>query len=289
MPSTLSLLGLMVLAAGASDLPADGSRATDTRISWPATPAAESPATAPFDRPTDNAPSTSAPRDLGTVPAAYEEKAPEPERRPADHPPATLQENPSSAPAKLLPPAAPITQPLLKTPLGQNHREAASPLELGSHSSRNSKDKPTGGISHLVTMGSSLAIVLGLFFLVAWTMRRASPRGSGVLPGEVFEILGRAPLSGRQQVHLLRCGTKLLLVSVTPAGAETLTEVTDSDEVDRLAGLCRREPPRRAFQQIFQQFTPRGSEQSAVVETEPADRGSKSRRSRGARWEDDNV
>ena len=55
---------------------------------------------------------------------------------------------------------------------------------------------------------------------------------------------GRAPLAGRQHVHLLRCGSKLLLVSVTPGGAETLTEVTDPAEVDRLAGLCRQAHPK---------------------------------------------
>jgi flagellar biogenesis protein FliO len=106
-----------------------------------------------------------------------------------------------------------------------------------------------------------LAVVLGVFFLVAWALRRAGyPLGKAagtVLPGEVFEVLGRAPMTGRQQVHLLRCGNKLVLVSVTPAGAETLTEVTDPAEVDRLAGLCRQAHPQSAtaaFRQIFAQF-----------------------------------
>ena len=95
----------------------------------------------------------------------------------------------------------------------------------------------------MATVGGSLAVVLGLFLLVAWVMRKASPRSSSALPGEVFEVLGRAPLAGRQQVHLLRCGSKLLLVSITPAATETLTEVTDPVEVDRLAGLCRQAHP----------------------------------------------
>ena len=64
-------------------------------------------------------------------------------------------------------------------------------------------------------------------------------KSATLLPTEVVEVLGRAPLAGRQQMHLLRCGNKLLLVSVTPTGAETLTEVTDPVEVDRLSGLCR--------------------------------------------------
>jgi flagellar biogenesis protein FliO len=81
--------------------------------------------------------------------------------------------------------------------------------------------------------------VLGIFFLVAWLMHRLAPQGQTVLPTEVFEVLGHAPLAGRQQVRLLRYGGKLLLVSVTATGAETLGEVTDPVEVDRLTALCR--------------------------------------------------
>ena len=42
------------------------------------------------------------------------------------------------------------------------------------------------------------------------------PPGPAALPGEAFEVLGRASSTHRQQVHLLRCGSKLLLVSLTP-------------------------------------------------------------------------
>jgi hypothetical protein len=79
------------------------------------------------------------------------------------------------------------------------------------------------------------------------------------LPKEVFEILGRAPLGARQQVQLLRCGNKLLLVSVTPGGAETLTEVTDPAEVERIAAICQQAHPKGAttsFRQVFQQLVP---------------------------------
>jgi flagellar biogenesis protein FliO len=108
----------------------------------------------------------------------------------------------------------------------------------------------------MFTVGGSLSIVLGLFLVVAWVMRKTAPRGSLRLPKEVFEILGRAPLGARQQVQLLRCGSKLLLVSITPHGTETLTEVTDPLEVDRIAGICQQGNPKSstaAFRQVFQQ------------------------------------
>ncbi len=127
-----------------------------------------------------------------------------------------------------------------------------------SQSERREKAAPDG-LTSMVTVIGSLAVVLGIFFLVAWGMRRVAPAGKAALPGEVFEVLGRAPMANRQQVHLLRCGRKLLLVSVTPTGTETLTEIVDAVEVDRLAGLCRQSHPgsaTEAFRQVFHQFAP---------------------------------
>lgn len=93
--------------------------------------------------------------------------------------------------------------------------------------------------SPLATVAGSLTLVLGLFFLAAWAMRRAVPRQVPTLPQQVVEVLGRMPMPGRQQMQLLRIGNKLLLIHLSLGGAETLTEITDPEEVDRLAGLCQ--------------------------------------------------
>jgi len=124
----------------------------------------------------------------------------------------------------------------------------------------------TGGLHSVVTVASSLAVVLGLFLVVAWAMRRAVPGASVTLPSEVVEVLGRATLAGREQVHLLRCGSKLVLVSVSQAGARPLTEITDPDEVSRLAGLCRQSQPgstTAAFRQVLQQLARPGTHDGA--------------------------
>ena len=60
----------------------------------------------------------------------------------------------------------------------------------------------------LLTTFGSLAVVLGLFFLVAWVMRRNLPARSGALPGDVLEVLGRSTLAGKHQLHLIRLGDK---------------------------------------------------------------------------------
>jgi len=175
--------------------------------------------------------------DHEVTPAAYQQLAALPEKvNVAAQPqptPATTEPSPPANTSSLLPLSAPRTS-----------------------ASRADSDKQAGGFRSFINVGGSLAVVLGIFFLVVWLLRRASPRGLGILPAEAFEVLGRAPLAHHQQVHLLRCGNKLLLVSVTATGAETLTEISDPAEVERLAGVCRQtRPAGRAatFRQAFRQ------------------------------------
>jgi flagellar biogenesis protein FliO len=91
-----------------------------------------------------------------------------------------------------------------------------------------------------------------LFLLVVWSVRRGMPKGAGVLPAEAVEVLGRAPIAGRQHVHLVRCGNKLVLLSANGASVETLTEISDPAEVERLQEICRQTTtPASAFKQLF--------------------------------------
>ncbi len=153
-----------------------------------------------------------------------------------------------------------------------NSRAPAHPLDpmpIAGAQDKGGQDKGGSRIAHrdapaspsalpaLLSMFGSLAVVLGLFFGVLWIMRRGMPKGTRALPGEVVESLGRAPLAGRQQMHLIRFGQKLLLVSLSPSGAETLSEITDPAEVDRLAGLCQQthsQSATGAFRQVLKQF-----------------------------------
>jgi flagellar protein FliO/FliZ len=100
----------------------------------------------------------------------------------------------------------------------------------------------------------SLLVVLGLFLAAVWLIRRTSPRTYRLLPAEVFEVLGRAPLASRQQVHLLRCGNKLLLIAATVAGVEPLAEIVDPDEVEHLTELCRKSRPSQPAASLAQMF-----------------------------------
>jgi flagellar biogenesis protein FliO len=146
-----------------------------------------------------------------------------------------------------------------KTPLSPQNHKSKLPLAPSSKTGGNNSTKEFRGLPSMISIAGSTGVVLGIFLLLVWIVKRKTPQSMVRLPGEAFEILGRAPLNGKQQVQLLRCGSRLLLISVTPSGAETLTEITDPMEVDRLAGLCKQSQPgssSAAFKQIFEQLAP---------------------------------
>jgi flagellar biogenesis protein FliO len=157
--------------------------------------------------------------------AAYQTQAPAADAVPNPITPASAQQ--------------PISQPLPLPPQG------ASPTS------------PFGGknFSPLATGAASLGIVLGLFLLVVWSVRRGMPKGGGLVPSEAVEVLGRAPIGGKQSVHLVRCGNKIVLVNVSATSVETLTEISDPTEVERLQEVCRHSTaPASAVQQLLGRF-----------------------------------
>jgi flagellar biogenesis protein FliO len=142
-------------------------------------------------------------------------------------------------------------------PLGGSARVAEGDDKAGAHAGRHEMPPTPSSGPALFSMLGSLAIVLGLFFGLVWLLRRGMPKGTRLLSSEVVEVLGRAPLAGRQQMHVVRFGNKLLLVSLSPGGAETLSEITEPAEVDRLSGICQQSHANsatNAFRQVFRQF-----------------------------------
>jgi flagellar biogenesis protein FliO len=93
--------------------------------------------------------------------------------------------------------------------------------------------------------------------LFAGLVRRGGKKSNALLPEEVVSVLGRVPLAARQFAELVRVGNKLVLISVTPGGAEPLTEITDPAEIDRLVGLCRQRTKGSStdeFEKVFRQL-----------------------------------
>ncbi|MHB1035585.1 MAG: flagellar biosynthetic protein FliO [Pirellulales bacterium] len=165
-------------------------------------------------------------------------------------------ESPAKEPAE---PTAPVSRVATgaRAPVKISPRKSQPSVPLAPRGNARNAARSTSPFPSLLTLVGSLGVVVGLFLGVVWLIRRGMPAGAMVLPREAVEVLGRAALGGRQQAYLVRCGNKLLLVSVSPAGCETLTEIIDPLEVDRLAGLCQQSQPQSAtaaFRQVFQQF-----------------------------------
>ncbi|WP_168564252.1 FliO/MopB family protein [Crateriforma spongiae] len=102
-------------------------------------------------------------------------------------------------------------------------------------------EKSTASIpAPLITTGTSLVIVLGLFAGFVWFTRRfgATSRGGGELPQQVLTPLGSTAIDARHRICLVRCGSKVLVLSQSSAGLSPLAEITDPDEVRMLCAAC---------------------------------------------------
>lgn len=123
--------------------------------------------------------------------------------------------------------------------------KARTPLELKSRNKEagSSVDKPASTWAAALSMFFSLAIVISLFLFIAWLFRKSQPNTFAKLPTGVLQVLGSTVMAPRQQVYVVRFGNKMLLVSHQPGQTQTLGEITDADEVHRLAGLCESNQP----------------------------------------------
>lgn len=117
-----------------------------------------------------------------------------------------------------------------------------------------------------------LLFVVGLIVVGAKWLKSRSPTAARGLPVEVFEILGRKAIDPRTSVVLARCGSRLLVLSQSPHGLQTLTEITDPVEIDCLAGLCRATQRDQTLVETFRAMLhkPTGPKAAAPLPTKPA-------------------
>lgn len=73
-------------------------------------------------------------------------------------------------------------------------------------------------------------------------------------------------LSRGVAVHLVRCGSRMLVLGVGPDGVRTLAEITDPLEVDVLAGACRRRDESSAGVAAFAHLLQRSTVPRAATE-----------------------
>ncbi len=148
-------------------------------------------------------------------------------------------------------PSTPPSQP--RIPLSRPSQGSRDDHATGT----NSLSRPASVPRSALTVLGSLGMVLGLFFIGAWIMRRGVPTSAQRLPIDVFESLGRVPLSKGQHAQLLKLGNKIVLVSISATGTDTITEVNDPAEVERIAAACRTSQHTEApetFRRLYERF-----------------------------------
>jgi len=83
-----------------------------------------------------------------------------------------------------------------------------------------------------------LAVVIGGYLGLVWLLKIINPAGSGAIPREALEVVGSAPLNSKQNLQLIRLGSKLMLMIHGPDGAQPVGEVSDPAEVEHLLAIC---------------------------------------------------
>lgn len=187
-----------------------------------------------------------------------------------EYPPAQLPNQPIGIREAAPQPFPPLAQALHveEVPEGAVHADvkeanaqvdAPLPLPKPSKSEGETITLPSFSIggNQTASIAASLFVVIGLFMIFAWVGKKNMKPGSGRLSKEIVQVLGKSQLSGKQQLELVRVGQKLLLLCVTPNGADTLTEITDPAEVERLLTIIRQDSPgsmTASFQEVLTQM-----------------------------------
>jgi flagellar biogenesis protein FliO len=149
-----------------------------------------------------------------------------------------------------------LQDPRRMAPQSSAPRDESSPGRTNAQGSKPATSLPQ--IESLTTAGTGLAIVVGLFLICMWLMRRSGPKPTTPLPAEAVAVLGRVPLANQGFAQLIQIGNKLVLVGITADSLTPLTEVTDPTEVERLLSLChrnRKQSTTAEFQQVLQRLS----------------------------------
>lgn len=147
------------------------------------------------------------------------------------------------------------------------------PLPARSHPTTSTEPSTRALPASTSVWGSliGLGIVVGGMLVASRWLRVHGPASLRGLPNEAVESLGQRVLSRGVAVHLVRCGSRMLVLGVGPDGVRTLSEITDPVEVDLLAGACRRRDETANGQSFAQMFT-------RTTSASPVDRESRPRR-----------
>jgi len=115
----------------------------------------------------------------------------------------------------------------------------------------------------------ALAVVVAAIYLLLRLLRRFFPAlvpAAG--PAAPIKPLARFHLAPRQALHLVRCGSRLLLLGATANSINHIATIDDAEEIDRILTAIRRgESPLAGLTRLFH----RPSEQTTTTRKESPD------------------
>ncbi len=105
----------------------------------------------------------------------------------------------------------------------------------------------------LATILIALAVIIAFIYLLLRILRRFFPNlAPGGAVAAPIKPLARFHLAPRQTLHLVRCGSRLLLLGATAASINHITTIEDSAEIDRiLQALNRGQSPLTGLSRLF--------------------------------------
>ena len=105
----------------------------------------------------------------------------------------------------------------------------------------------------LATILIALAVVIAAIYLLLRLLRRFFPNlAPGSTVAAPVKPLARFHLAPRQTLHLVRCGSRLLLLGATSASINHITAIEDSAEIDKiLQALDRGQSPLTGLSRLF--------------------------------------
>ena len=113
------------------------------------------------------------------------------------------------------------------------------PRTTGLDSKPSNRGRMISPSTNLWSTAVSLGLMIGVLLVIGRGMKKYGFRGAPTLPLEAFELLGRRTIEPRVTVHLVKCGSRVLLLGVGTDGIRTLSEIDDPAEVERLTTACQ--------------------------------------------------
>ena len=117
-----------------------------------------------------------------------------------------------------------------KQRIGRSHQEPAA----ANHEPKPKAGPVTGGAIWRTVL--SLVLVLVLIVGGSYWLRRFSPRGSPFRRAGGLEIIARNHINPKQSMCLVRVGSRLLLVGLSPNHMASLDVIDDPEEISQVLG-----------------------------------------------------